>query len=110
MAENKQYNYAGSLGRIQFLANLDIIKERLEKGHTFQSIYSDLVNEKKVTCSYKNFARYKISFLGKTNKSLSDKPKDDPQKNKIEEQQTKHTVKKDNKSFETENKSLDDFV
>lgn len=89
MSENKKYNYASSLGRVQFLANLEIIKERLDKGHTFQSIYSDLVREKKVTCSYKNFARYKVAFLGKSNRNII-KLKENTQEKSANVHQLKH--------------------
>lgn len=67
MAENKKYNYNNSFGRIQFLANLELIKDNLDKGHTLKSIYSELVKTNKVTCSYQSFSRYKTIFLGFSN-------------------------------------------
>lgn len=67
MAENKKYNYNSSFGRIEFLANLKFIKDRLARGYTFKSVYSELVKAKKITCSYKSLSRYKTIFLGFSN-------------------------------------------
>lgn len=92
MAENKKYNYNNSFGRIQFLANLELIKDNLDKGHTLKSIYSELVKTNKVTCSYQSFSRYKTIFLGFSNnckgkrKIQEENKNEDKLKNKLIEQ------------------------
>ncbi len=121
MTENKKYNYNGSFGRVQFLANLEFIKNELEKGRTFKSIYNELVNQKKVTCSYKSLSRYKTIFLGFSNNckgkhEINEKQKtqakqkkvttEQPQKNKQQTEQAKkhHTeLKEKNDTFMMEN-------
>lgn len=96
------------LSKVQVLANKDEISELLKKGWTYINIYKELSSNNKITMKYGAFAYHlrkifpefiKRKRKGKNNNPLPHSP------NKPDT-----TVKKDNKSFETENKSLDDFV
>ena len=104
-------------GRIQFIAHLDYIKNKLEQGNTIKNIYNELIEKKKINTSYTNFARYKVKFLGY---SIEVKKKEINQTKK-----TPHTAnpstppapssglpenKTDKEKFENENKDLSDLA
>lgn len=113
MGKNKSYNYNSSFGRIQFLANLELIKDKLDKGHTFKSIYSELVQAGKVTCSYKNFSRYKTIFLGFTNNCKGKREiQSDIQKNTVTQQvkNNKNNQAPSQKVSFTDSASISDLV
>jgi len=46
------------LARVQFIACHSEIVELLDKGYTVQNIYDDFVKSKKITMSYRIFAKY----------------------------------------------------
>jgi hypothetical protein len=64
-------------GRVQFLSQKDEIKAAIDKGFDGKAIWTELINEKKITISYSVFMTYvrsiiqsKKSTLQKTSVSL----------------------------------------
>ena len=55
MENAKKQKIAKNAGKVQFLANKDVIREMLSQGHNYRNIYECLVKEYHVTMSYHTF-------------------------------------------------------
>ncbi len=101
-------------GRIQFIAHLDYIKNKLEQGNTIKNIYNELIEKKKINTSYTNFARYKVKFLGYSievkKKEINQTQKTTSLTNPPAPSSGFSEKKTDKEKFENENKDLSDLA
>lgn len=55
------YDRSKTIGRVAFLAQCDVIRDLLEKGHRNKEVFAEL--EAKLTISYSQFNRYVLRYI-----------------------------------------------